>query len=211
MLLEIWSDIACPFCFIGKRTLDRALADFPGRDEIEVRWRSFELAPQMPATIDGDLFAVVAARYGITREEARERCAAITAMAGDLGVELDLTRVRPGRTRDAHRLLQLAHARGLGDTLAERLFTAYFSEGLSVSDPAVLTRLAVGAGLDAGEVADVLGSDAFSDALAEDRRIAESFGLRGVPTFVLDRRIGLVGAQPAAVLLEGLERAAASA
>lgn len=207
MHLEVFSDVACPFCFVGKRAAEQALAAFPHAGEVEVRWRSFELAPGMPATVDGDVFDVLAARYGISRKQAVGAAQGVRELAAETGVDLDLERVRPASTHDAHRLLQLAGTRGLDDALAERLFRAYFEEGATISDHGTLRRLAAEAGLAADEVDAVLVGDAYEREVEADRRLAEGFGLRGVPTFVLDRRLALTGAQPPEVLLEGLQRA----
>ncbi len=207
MQLDVWSDIACPFCFIGKRSLEGALAVFPHGDAVEVRWRSFQLAPDMPAVVEGNVYEQLARKYGTTEEEARTRSASVEQLAAQSGLEMDLASVRPANTRDAHRLIQLAIARGLGDAMVERLFRAYFTEGATVSDHETLVALGSDAGLEADEAREVLGGDAFAAETAADQQLAAGIGLQAVPAFVIDRRFGLTGAQPPEVLVEGLERA----
>jgi len=210
--VEVWSDVVCPWCYIGKRRLEGALARFPAGDQIEVVWRSFELAPGLPAGQEVDLLDHLAAKYGVTRDEARAMNERVTALAAGEGLGLRLDLARRGSTFDAHRILHLARARGgdeMQEALAEALFDAYQTGGQPIADRATITAVAVGAGLDAGEVRSALAGDAYADAVREDERRARALGATGVPFFVVDGRIALAGAQPAEVLVSVLERAGA--
>ncbi len=207
MLLEIWSDVACPYCYIGKRHLETALESFPQADEVTVRWRSFQLAPDAPRQIEGTQLEHLARKYGRTLEEAAQMQDNMTQMAAESGVEMQLDRVQLTNTYDAHRLLQYAHTAGQQDAMKERLLRAYFVEGEHLGEHATLTRLATEAGLPQDRVAHVLASDDFGAEVRRDNEQAQEFGLQGVPAFVLDRRFGLTGAQPPEVIAQGLQRA----
>jgi len=207
MLLEIWSDVACPFCFIGKRNLDAALANFPHADEVTVRWRSFQLHPQAPLQIEGTQLEHLARKYGRTLEEAAQMQDGVLRMAAEAGLELHLDRVQLTNTFDAHRLLQLAHAHGLQDAMKERLLSAYFVDGEHLGTPETLVRLAAEVGIPADVTTAMLDGDDYAAEVHRDAEQAAAFGLNAVPVFVLDRRFGLTGAQPPEVMLQGLQRA----
>lgn len=211
MKVEIWSDVVCPFCYIGKRSFEDALARFAHRDDVEVEWRSFQLDPTMPPSVEGGLNALLAKKYGRSLEEAQEMNARVTGMAADVGLEYRLDRAQPGNTLDAHRVLHLARQRGLEDELLERLLQAYFVEGELLSDHPTLVRLAAGVGLDGDEVERALTGDAFGADVRAEGTEAHDLGLGGVPAFVLDRRLLVSGAQPADALLAALEQAWESA
>jgi predicted DsbA family dithiol-disulfide isomerase len=206
MHVEIWSDIACPWCYVGKRRFEAALAQYPHRDEVEVTWRSFELDPSAPRERDGDAAGHLAAKYGTSREQAEGMHRQMTEVAAGDGLEFRFDLARGGNTFDAHRLLHLAHAHGRQDAMKERLMRAYLTEGEAIGDPAVLERLAVETGLSAGEVREVLASDRYADEVRDDERTASALGITAVPFFVVDRAIGAAGAQPPEVLRELLER-----
>ena len=206
MRVEIWSDIACPWCYIGKRRFEAALARFEHRDEAEVVWRSFELDPEAPAEPEGDLAEALARKYGSSVEQVHQRWESMTAMAAEDGLDMRFHDVRRGNTFDAHRLTHLAAGHGLGDATVERLFRAHHTEGLLLSDHAVLERLAVEVGLPGPEVAEALASDRFAAEVREDERTAASLGITAVPFFVIDRAMGASGAHPPEVLLQLLER-----
>jgi predicted DsbA family dithiol-disulfide isomerase len=207
MKVEIWSDVMCPFCFIGKRGFEDALSRFEHRDEVDVQWRSFQLDPTMPRSVEGGLDALLARKYGRTVEEARGMNERVVAMAAEVGLEYRLDRAQPGNTFDAHRALHLARARGREDELLERLLQAYFVEGELLSDHPTLVRLAAEVGLDGDEVERTLAGDAFADAVRAEADEAHDLGLGGVPAFVLGRRMLVTGAQPADALLQALEQA----
>lgn len=205
--IDVWSDIACPWCWIGKRRLADAIDAFEG--EATVRWRSFELDPGAPAEAPErvDYVRRLAAKYGTTAGEAQVMIDRMVDVGRSLGLELRFDRIRPTNTFDAHRLLSWAARSGRQADLAERLFAAYLSEGLALSDHDVLRGLAESVGLDPEAAAAVLAEGAHADEVREDQALAARIGIRGVPFFVLDHRIGVSGAQPAEELLEAMRRA----
>jgi len=206
MDVEIWSDIACPWCYVGKRRFEAALKRFEHSARVEVRWRSFELDPGAPAEREGTGAEHLAKKYGTSLEEAHamERRMAETA-AGD-GLELRFDRLRTGNTFDAHRVLHLAHARGLQDAVKERFLRAYLTEGELMGDHATLRRLAVDAGLPEADVVDVLATDRHAEAVREDERTAASLGAHAVPFFVVDRAVAASGAHPPEAMLQLLQQ-----
>jgi predicted DsbA family dithiol-disulfide isomerase len=204
--VEIWSDIACPWCYIGKRRFEAALAEFEHRDDVRVTWRSFELDPSAPHEREGDNATRIAEKYGITVERAREMGRTVTDAAGGEGLDFHLDIQRSGTTFDGHRVIHLAAEHGLQDAMKERLMLAYFTEGQLVSDHDTLVRLAVEVGLDEDEVRATLASDRYADEVRGDERLAGQFGISAVPTFVVDRAIGASGAHPPEALLQLLEQ-----
>jgi predicted DsbA family dithiol-disulfide isomerase len=209
--VEIWSDVVCPWCYIGKRRFEAALARFAHRDEIEVVWRSFELDPTTEsARFSGDGPEYVdrlAAKYGMPREQAQQAVASTTATAADVGLDFHMDRALAANTFDAHRVIHLAAARGVQAQVKDRLMRAHFAEGAAVGDRATLVQLAGEAGLDGAEVERVLESGEYADAVRADESEAAALGIRGVPFFVLDRRYGVSGAQPVEHLHAALEQA----
>jgi predicted DsbA family dithiol-disulfide isomerase len=202
--IEIWSDVVCPWCYIGKRRFEAAVREFAHADEVEVEWKSFELDPSAPAH-RGPTLEHLARKYGVTVEQARAMHARMEAAAAAEGLEYHLDDTRGGNTFDAHRLLQAAKGRGLGDAMKERLMYAYFTDCEPVGEREVLARLGREVGVeDAGEV---LASDAFGDAVRSDEREARLFGIAAVPFFVVDRYYGIEGAQPPATILRALDEA----
>lgn len=211
MQVEIWSDVVCPWCYLGKRNFEQALAQFSHRDEVEVVYRSFELDPTAPNDATTPTADLLAAKYGLTPDQARAAQLQMEERARQAGLTFRMQDLRSGNTRDAHRLLQLARERGLQAGLVERLHRAYFTEQDSVFDRAALTRLAAEAGLNPAEVTAVLDSDQFSAEVTADERIARELGATGVPFFVIDRRYGIPGAQPAEIIGQALSQAWATA
>jgi predicted DsbA family dithiol-disulfide isomerase len=205
MLVEIWSDIACPWCYVGRARFAAALTRFEHRDEVTVVWRSFELDPDAPAEREGSHAERIARKYGRTLEEVAEMDAQLTAAAAADGLTIDFSRVRSGNTFDGHRLVHLAAAHGKQDPMKERLFRACFSEGALVSDHATLQALAVEVGLPADEVRELLLTERCAEEVRDDERTAQSAGISAVPCFVIDRRYGASGAQPPETLLEFLQ------
>ena len=206
MNVEIWSDIACPWCYVGKRRLEAALAGFEHRDDVTVTWRSFELDPVAPRERAVDGATHLAEKYGTSVEQARAMQQRMTDTAAEDGLDFRFDLARAGNTFDAHRLVHLAAAHGRQDEMKERLMRAYLTEGEPIGDPAALERLAVEIGLPADEVRDLLAGDRFADEVREDERTAARFGIHAVPFFVVDRAIGASGAQPPEVLGELLRR-----
>ncbi|MGN6871007.1 MAG: DsbA family oxidoreductase [Solirubrobacteraceae bacterium] len=202
MDVEIWSDIACPWCYVGKRRFEAALAQFEHRDEVRVTWRSFELDPAAPPEREGERAARLAEKYGMTVEQAREMERQMTETATGEGLEFRFDIARSGTTFDGHRLIHLAAEHGLQDAMKERLLRAYFSEGELMSDPDTLVRLADEVGVAEDEVRQMLASDRFAEEVREDERMAQAFGISAVPTFVVDRKLGVSGAHPPEALLQ---------
>ncbi|MGZ4272354.1 MAG: DsbA family oxidoreductase [Solirubrobacteraceae bacterium] len=206
MDIEIWSDIACPWCYVGKRRFEAALAEFEHRDEVTVTWRSFELDPEAPAEREGDRAEHLARKYGMSVEQAHQAERQMTETAAGDGLDFRFAIARAGNTFDGHRLVHLAQAHGLQDAMKERLLRAYFAEGELISDHAALARLAEEVGLPADEVRETLRGDGYAAEVREDERTAHSFGISAVPTFVVDRRLGASGAHPPEALLSLLRQ-----
>jgi predicted DsbA family dithiol-disulfide isomerase len=206
LTVDIWSDVVCPWCYIGKRRFEAALSQFEHRDEVDVTWHSFELDPTAPPVQPGRTAERLAEKYGTTVQEAEQRQAEITALAAQEGLAYDLAESRSGNSFDAHRLTHLGGQHGLGNQVMERLMTAYFSEREPIGDRETLERLAVEAGLPADEVSALLAGDRLADAVRADEEAAVRLGIQGVPFFVLGRRYGLSGAQPADIMLQALRQ-----
>ena len=208
--LQIWSDIACPWCYVGKRRLEAALAKFPQRDSVRITWRSFELDPGAPAVREPQSYVSrLARKYGTSPQQAEAMIARMVGVARAEGLAFDFERIRPGNTFDAHRLLHLAHAQSKQDALKERLFRAYLCEGEAIGDQTTLARLATEVGLAPDAVHAVLATDQYSSEVRADEAAAGRIGVDGVPFFVLANRYAVPGAQPAEVLLSVLTRVAA--
>ncbi|WP_327357029.1 DsbA family oxidoreductase [Streptomyces sp. NBC_01304] len=208
MRVEIWSDIACPWCYIGKARFEEGLAAFAHGEQVEVVHRSFELDPNRAKGDTAPVIEMLAKKYGRTVEEATamEEHVASNARAEGLGYR---TEGRDhGNTFDIHRLLHLAKARGRQDELLSLAYRANFAEERSVFDPEVLVTLAVEAGLDEAEARAVLADEsAYADDVRADEREAAELGATGVPFFVLDRKYGVSGGQPAEVFTQALQQA----
>lgn len=211
MQVEIWSDVVCPWCYLGKRRFERALEGFSHRAEVEVVYRSFELDPDAPAGETTPTVERLASNYRMTREQAEDAQRQMEERAAREGLEFRMAGLRSGNTRDAHRLLHLAKDRGVQAELAERLHRGYFTEQASIFDHESLTGIAVAAGLDATEVRRVLAGREYDDAVGTDEAMARAIGATGVPLFVIDRRYGISGAQPPELIAEALEKAWAEA
>jgi len=205
----VWSDIACPWCYVGKRRLESALREFPHADEVKVVWHAFELDPSAPAERDPKVSHAerLAKKYGMTVEQARRNSDRLRDVAKGEGLAFDFEHIRSGNMFDAHRLVHLGKTLGLQDQVKERFFKAYLEQGELMSDHGALVRLAVEAGLPEREVTDVLASDQFADEVRADEARARELGINGVPCFVLDERYAVSGAQPAQVLLSALHQA----
>jgi predicted DsbA family dithiol-disulfide isomerase len=204
--VEIWSDIACPWCYIGKRRFEAALARFEHRGEVRVIWRSFELDPEAPRERAGDRAVRLAEKYAITIERAREMEQQLTGVAASEGVEFRFDIARSGATFDAHRIIHLAGEHGLQDAMKERLLRAYFTEGELVSDHQTLARMAVEVGLAEDEVSETLAGERYAEQVRDDEQTASQLGIRAVPTFVIDRALAASGAQPPDALLDLLRQ-----
>ena len=210
MRIDVWSDVACPWCYVGKRNLEQALAELDLADEVEVRWRAYELDPGAPASSSLSMSEVLSRKYGVSVVEADQMNARMTAAAAKVGLEYHLDTAQLGNSFDAHRLAKLADDRGLGGAMAERLFAAHFTENQLISDRDTLIALATEVGLDPAEAAAVLDSDAYADEVRGDEEFASEAGFSGVPTYVVDGRLAIPGAQPVDVLVRLLGRMAAN-
>jgi predicted DsbA family dithiol-disulfide isomerase len=205
--VDIWSDIACPWCYVGKRRFEAALARFEHAGDVTVRWRAFELDPSAPAVLDGAYAERLARKYRTPVAEAERMIAHMTGVAAAEGLSFDFGRVRAGNTFDAHRLLHLAAGHGLQHAAKERFLRAYFTEGEAIGDRDVLRRLAVEVGLPPDEVASALAGEAHAAGVRADEEEARALGITGVPFFLLGGRWGVSGAHPAETLLGALRRA----
>lgn len=213
--VDIWSDIACPWCYVGKRRLERALEAFEHAGEVTVRWHSFELDPHAPAERTGNRTEMLARKYGLTVERAQEIERHLTETAAGEGLDFRFDRARSGNTFDGHRLVHLAATHGRAGEMKERLLAAYLTEGRLISDRATLAELAAEVGLPADETAELLATERFADEVRADELLAAQLRISAVPTFVIDRRFGVSGAQPSDELLgllrQGWEQRAAAA
>jgi predicted DsbA family dithiol-disulfide isomerase len=206
MNVDIWSDIVCPWCYIGKRRFEQALSEFSHSDEVDITWRSFQLDPLAEAQSDIDSVERLAAKYGMSRAQAEAAQARVTANAAAVGLDFHLDLAWSFNTFDAHRLVHYAHSIGSQDALKERLMKAYFVDGAAVGQHDVLTRLAVAVGLDGPAVREVLEGTAYADDVRHDEQEARDIGITGVPFFVIDRAYGISGAQPSELILATLDK-----
>ena len=210
--VDIWSDLACPWCYVGKRRLEAALARFPDRERVDIVWRSFEIdAAASPSEPAGSLLPRLARKFRASLAEIEHMLQRMTATAAADGLDMRFDRVRPGSTFDAHRLLHHARALGRQSALEERLFRAYFTDGAALCDHGALARLAGEVGLDVTEARAVLASDAYRRDVRADEDLARHLGIKGVPFLVIDGRGGISGARPIEALLAALTTAWADA
>lgn len=206
MKVEIWSDIMCPFCYIGKRRFEAALQQFAHAGQVDVSWRSFELDPNMQTRPGQSIYELLAERKGVSLAEARRMNEHVAGAAREVGLHFDADRQVPANTFNAHRLVHLAARHGRQDAAKERLLAAYFSEGLNVDDADTLARLGAEVGLPAGEVRQMLDSDAYAQEVRIDEYHARQIGVRGVPYFVFNDKYAVSGAQPAELFAEVLAK-----
>jgi predicted DsbA family dithiol-disulfide isomerase len=212
MIVDVWSDVVCPWCYIGKRHLETALAEYGQRGDaidVQVRWHSYELDPQAPKTRDGSYVDALATKFGRPASDVEQMLTDMTARAAGVGLDYHFDIAQHANTFDAHRLLHLAADHGLQDAMKESLFRAVFTDGRTVSDPATLRELAVEVGLDGDLVEKTLAGDSYADEVRADIEQAAEYGISGVPFFVFDNRLAVSGAQPAEVLVRALDQAVA--
>jgi predicted DsbA family dithiol-disulfide isomerase len=207
MRIEIWSDVVCPWCYVGKRRFEAALSRFAHRDEVEVVWRAFELDPAAPAVREGSYVERLAGKYDRSVPEAQAMIDRMVEAGAGEGLDLRFDLARPGNTLAAHRLLHLARLRGVQQPMKERLLAATFTEGAAIGDIGVLVALAAEVGLDPDEVKATLEGDAFTDEVRADEARAAALGITGVPFFVIDGAYGVSGAQRPDLLVGVLEEA----
>ena len=207
MDVQIWSDIVCPWCYVGKRRFESALAAFSHAEDIRVTHRSFQLDPSSPRGETTDRRQMLMRKYGWSDAQADEMDARMTQIAAIEGLDYHLDGGVTGNTLDAHQIVHLAKALGRQDEVLERLYRAHFTERRSIFEPASLAALAADAGLDAEEARRVLRDDVYAAAVAADVSEARRLGINGVPFFVLDGRFGVSGAQPVDTFIAALDRA----
>lgn len=205
MKIEIWSDIVCPWCYIGKRRFESALATFPHCDDVEVVYRSFELDPSAEKKSGVSSTDMLAKKYRISRERAEAMNARVSALAAQEELDYHLESARHANTFDAHRLIHFAASHGRQIEMKERLMRAYFTESADVGDTDTLVRLAAEVGLNTGEAREALQRGAFADDVRADERRAQMLGISGVPFFVIDEKYGISGAQPTEVFAQALQ------
>lgn len=206
MKVEIFSDVACPFCYIGTRNFLKALGETAGSDRVEIVWRSFQLDPAAPRVAEGDLLDHLTRKFGVTRDEALAMNDRVIAMGHEAGIEFDFESARAVNTFDAHRMLKAAEHGGDEAALADSLFEAYFTGSSDLSDPSELAKLAVAAGVAPDRAREVAGSEEFSAEVRADQELAGMMGISGVPAFVFDRSSALSGAQPIDVMASTIAR-----
>jgi predicted DsbA family dithiol-disulfide isomerase len=206
--VDVWSDIACPWCYVGKRRLEAALKQFPERDTVHVRWHSFELNPGAPRRSEGpgNYADRLAKKYGMSVQQAEARIQQLTDLARADGISMDFQRIQPGNTFDAHRVVHLAAEQGRQDEMKERFLRGYLCEGEAIGEPEVLVRLAMEIGLDEEQVRAALSSDSYAREVRADQAQAREIGVQGVPFFVLGGRFAVSGAQPVELLLRALQQ-----
>ncbi|NLR77867.1 DsbA family oxidoreductase [Chitinophaga eiseniae] len=207
MKVEIWSDIMCPFCYIGKRKFEAALEQFPGKDKVTVEWKSFQLNPDLKSQPGKDIYEYLAEIKGQSREWSVAIHEQMTGTAREVGLTYNFDKAVVANSFDAHRLIQLAKKHGKGDAAEERLFYAYFTEGKDMSNHDTLLEIGTDIGLDKAEVAAALASGEFASAVNHDVNEAQQLGIRGVPFFVLDRKYAVSGAQPVDAFTQALGQA----
>lgn len=207
MRVEIWSDVVCPWCYIGKRRLERALEQYEHADEVDIVWRSFQLDPSVPRGTRVPVPQMLATKYGRTPDEVRAMNAQVTALAAEEGLDYHLDRSIMVNTLDAHRLTHLAASHGLGGQAHERLLRAQLVEGQTLDDPETLIQLGTEIGLPEDEIRAAVTSDAYQSEVDADIRDGHRLGVSGVPFFALNRTYAVSGAQSAEIFLSALRTA----
>jgi predicted DsbA family dithiol-disulfide isomerase len=204
MKIEIWSDIMCPFCYIGKRKFEMALQSFPHKSDVEVEWKSFQLNPDLKTNPDKKVHEYLAEAKGWSLEHTKEMNVHVSQIAEAVGLKYNLEDAVIANSFDAHRFLHLAKKLGLQNEAEERLFEAYFTEGKNTADHQTLIQLGVDIGIAAEETKQLLKSNMYSNEVNQDILEAHQIGVRGVPFFVLDRKYAISGAQESSVFLNAL-------
>ena len=207
MKIEIWSDIFCPFCYIGKRRFENALEEFSRKEEVEVVYKSFELNPNAHKSYDSDIHGLIASKYGITYEEAKANNDNIVKQAASLGLTYNFDTLIPTNSFDAHRMIHFAAAHGKMEEMTEKLFIAYFTDSKDISNYETLADIANAIGLNKEEALNVLNSDAYGNEVRSDEEEGSRLGVTSVPFFVLNRKFAVSGAQSKEAFLSALEKA----
>lgn len=209
MKIEIWSDILCPFCYIGKRNLETALSQFAKKEQVEIEWKSFQLDPTIPDVpkYQDDIYMFLADRKGFPYEQSRKMHEDLVQYAKSVGLEYNFDKTLATNSLKGHRIIQFAKTKGLGDEAEERFFYAYFTEGKNLSDLATLMELGKEIGLTEIEINEALTNPMYVLRVESDTKEAQTLGARGVPFFVMNRKYGMAGAQPPVEMLKMLEKA----
>lgn len=207
MTIDIWADVVCPFCYIGKRQFERALESFEHKDKVTIKYRSFELNPGAPKATGKTPHEFLAERKGISVEEAKQLNDEVTTYAKSVGLTYDLDHAHPANSFDAHRLVHLAKKHGLEQKMVDRLYAAYFTEAVNIENREHLTRLAMEVGLQEEGVRKVLASNTFRTDVLADQAQAVSFGITGVPCFIFDEKLAVIGAHQPEHFLSALKKA----
>ncbi|MEH7479610.1 DsbA family oxidoreductase [Neobacillus drentensis] len=207
MKIEVWSDYVCPFCYIGKRRLEVALDQFPHRDKVEVEFKSFELDPNSPKNIGQNIHEVLGKKYGMSVEKAKEANQGVGQQAATVGLKFNFDEMKPTNTFDAHRLAKFAKTQGKEAAVSEMLLHAYFTESKHIGDIETLADLAEAAGLNRQEVVQVLNDkEAYAIDVRQDESLAQQYGVRGVPYFVINQKYAISGAQPTETFMGALQK-----
>ena len=206
MKVEIWSDILCPWCYIGKREFENALTQFKHKDKIEVVWKSFELDPSATKDNDGDLYDILSSKYNVSVERAKQMTATLVERAKAIGLIYNMDIAKPTNSFDAHRLIHMAAKYDVQELVIERLSAAYLTEGKHIGHHETLVDIGTEAGLDTAEVTKMLSSDDYAEAVRKDEYEAQNIRVKGVPFFLIDQKYSISGAQPKEVFAEALEK-----
>lgn len=204
MKVEIWSDVMCPFCYIGKRHFEDAIEKLPFKNKIEVDWKSYQLNPEYHNTNNETVYEYLSRSKGMPIEQAKQMTKQVVDMATNAGLTIDFDKNIPANTFNAHRLIHLAAKHNLQDLAEEKLFEAHFVNSQNIGEESVLIDLAVEIGLQKSEAEEVLKSDQFAEAVRYDIYESQNLGIRGVPYFVMDRKYGVSGAQPVQAFTDAL-------
>ncbi|MCP3741019.1 DsbA family oxidoreductase [Rossellomorea sp. BNER] len=204
MIIEVWSDYACPFCYIGKRRLEEALDAFPHKSKVQVVFKSFELDPNSDRNTDLNIHEILAKKYGTSIEQAKKMNESLRQQALSVGLDFKFDTMIPTNTLDAHRLTKFAETKGKEAEIIERLLKAYFTDSLHIGDHGTLLQLADEVGLDRIEVESILKSNDFTEDVRDDESRASQIGVTGVPFFVLNQKYAISGAQPKEVFENAL-------
>lgn len=206
MKIEIWSDVICPFCYIGKRNFEAALKQFEHATELEIVWKSFQLDPSIPEDLEESQETYLSKRKGLALQQVKAMLAQVSEMARGVGLQYQLEKSVVANTKKAHRLIQMAKTKGLGDEAEESLFHAFFIEGRNIADNHELQSIGLAIGLSKDEVSEALSDAQYEQAFHQDLAEAQQLGISGVPFFVFDRKYGISGAQPVPVFVETLKK-----
>lgn len=207
--VQIWSDVLCPFCYIGKRQFENAASELAGEVKIELEWKSFQLDPSAKTDASKKAIDHLKAKYGWSHEQALQAMSRVSGMASDLGLQFEMEQTRVVNSFNAHRLTYLAKSKGRQNELKEKLFSAHFCEGKNIDNPDTLLELGLAVGLSESDIRHVLNSDAHASDVQADRAVAEKIGVRGVPHFVINEKWAISGAQGAEAFSQALRQIAA--